>query len=115
MKNNKKIVICILLIVIMIGTLLVISNKPKKTFNYKKGDVITIEDKEITVLNVSEIKCARKEKCSTEVETSIKIKYHDVSTYYVLQSYHKPSDIIKETNLKVYLNYIDDKISFEIK
>ena len=34
MKNNKRIVICILLIVIMIGTLLVISNKPKKTFNY---------------------------------------------------------------------------------
>ena len=64
---------------------------------------------------MSEIKCARKEKCSTEVETSIKIKYHDVSTYYVLQSFHKPSDTIKETNLKVYLNYTDDKISFEIK
>ena len=55
------------------------------------------------------------EKKNVEVETSIKIKYHDVSTYYVLQSYHKPSDTIKETNLKVYLNYTDDKISFEIK
>lgn len=41
MKNNKKIVICILLIVIMIGTLLVISNKPKKTFNYN-GNTIAL-------------------------------------------------------------------------
>ena len=39
MKNNKKIVICILLIVIMIGTLLVISNKPKKTFKYNESTI----------------------------------------------------------------------------
>ena len=39
MKNNKKIVICISLIVIMIGTLLVISNKPKKTFNYNESTI----------------------------------------------------------------------------
>lgn len=39
MKNNKKIVICILLIVIMIGTLLVISNKPKKTFGYNGSTI----------------------------------------------------------------------------
>lgn len=39
MKNNKKIVICILLIVIMIGTLLIISNKPKKTFNYNESTI----------------------------------------------------------------------------
>mgnify|MGYP000038843490 CR=1 FL=1 len=39
MKNNKRIVICILLIVIMIGTLLVISNKPKKTFNYNESTI----------------------------------------------------------------------------
>lgn len=39
MKNNKKIVICILLIVIMIGTLLIISNKPKKTFNYNGSTI----------------------------------------------------------------------------
>jgi len=41
MKNNKRIVICILLIVIMIGTLLIISNKPKKTFNYN-GNTIAL-------------------------------------------------------------------------
>lgn len=41
MKNNKRIVICISLIVIMIGTLLVISNKPKKTFNYN-GNTIAL-------------------------------------------------------------------------
>ena len=39
MKNNKRIVICILLIVIMIGTLLVISNKPKKTFKYNESTI----------------------------------------------------------------------------
>ena len=39
MKNNKKIVICISLIVIMIGTLLIISNKPKKTFNYNGSTI----------------------------------------------------------------------------
>lgn len=120
MEKNKS-AILLVIIVILMGVLLacaILGNRDKisdKTFNYKKGDVITIEDKEITVLNVSEIKCARKEKCDTEIETSIKIKYHDVSTYYVLQSFHKPSDTIKETNLKVYLNYTDNKISFEIK
>lgn len=41
MKNNKKIVICVSLIVIMICTLLVIGNKPKKTFNYK-GNTIAL-------------------------------------------------------------------------
>ena len=39
MKNNKRIVICISLIVIMIGTLLVISNKPKKTFKYNESTI----------------------------------------------------------------------------
>ena len=39
MKNNKKMVICILLIVIMIGTLLIISNKPKKTFKYNESTI----------------------------------------------------------------------------
>ena len=39
MKNNKRIVICILLIVIMICTLLVISNKPKKTFGYNESTI----------------------------------------------------------------------------
>ena len=110
-KFNKKMFICERIL----GCTLAENIKFNGEEIAKKGDVITIEDKEITVLNVSEIKCARKEKCSTEVETSIKIKYHDVSTYYVLQSFHKPSDTIKETNLKVYLNYTDDKISFEIK
>lgn len=39
MKNNKRIVICISLIVIMIGTLLLISNKPKKTFKYNESTI----------------------------------------------------------------------------
>ena len=39
MKNNKKIVICISLIVIMICTLLIISNKPKKTFGYNGSTI----------------------------------------------------------------------------
>ena len=39
MKNNKRIVICISLIAIMIGTLLVISNKPKKTFKYNESTI----------------------------------------------------------------------------
>lgn len=39
MKKNKKIVICVSLIVIMIGTLLVISNKPKKTFNFNGSTI----------------------------------------------------------------------------
>ncbi len=120
MEKNKG-AILLVIIVILIGVLLacaILNNRDNisnETFNYKKGDIITIEDKEITILNVSEIKCARKEKCDTEIETSIKVKYHDISTYYVLQSFHKSSDTIKNTNLKVYLNYENDKISFEIK
>ena len=39
MKNNKKIVICISLIVIMICTLLIISNKPKNTFKYNESTI----------------------------------------------------------------------------
>ena len=39
MKNNKRIVICVSLIVIMICTLLVISNKPKKTFGYNGSTI----------------------------------------------------------------------------
>lgn len=41
MKNNKRIVICVLLIVIMICTLLIIGNKPKNTFNYN-GNTIAL-------------------------------------------------------------------------
>lgn len=39
MKNNKKIVICTTLIAIMICTLLVIGNKPKKTFKYNESTI----------------------------------------------------------------------------
>lgn len=39
MKNNKKIVICISLIVIMISTLLIIGNKTKKTFKYNESTI----------------------------------------------------------------------------
>ena len=39
MKNNKRIVICVSLIVIMIGALLIIGNKPKKTFNYNGSTI----------------------------------------------------------------------------
>lgn len=41
MKNNKKIIICISLIAIMICTLLIIGNKPKNTFNYN-GNTIAL-------------------------------------------------------------------------
>ena len=39
MKNNKKIVICISFIVVTLSTLLIISNKPKKTFNYNGSTI----------------------------------------------------------------------------
>ena len=39
MKNNKKIVICISLIVVTLSTLLIISNKHKKTFNYNGSTI----------------------------------------------------------------------------
>lgn len=39
MKNNKRIVICVSLIVIMICTLLIISNKPKKTFEFNGSTI----------------------------------------------------------------------------
>ena len=39
MKNNKKIVICILLIAVALSTLLIISNKPKKTFNFNGSTI----------------------------------------------------------------------------
>ena len=39
MKNNKKIVICILLIAVALSTLLIISNKPKKTFEFNGSTI----------------------------------------------------------------------------
>ena len=48
MKNNKKIVICVSLIVIMICTLLVIGNKPKKTFNYKGNTIALLVDGKVS-------------------------------------------------------------------
>ena len=48
MKNNKKIGICILLIVIMIGTLLLISNKPKKTFKYNESTIALLVNSKIS-------------------------------------------------------------------
>lgn len=39
MKNNKKIVIYILLIAVALSTLLIISNKPKKTFNFNGSTI----------------------------------------------------------------------------
>lgn len=41
MKNNKQIIICAILIVITMYTLFIISNKPKKTFNYN-GNTIAL-------------------------------------------------------------------------
>ena len=48
MKSNKKIVICILLIVITIGTLLIISNKPKKAFNYNGSTIALLVNGEVS-------------------------------------------------------------------
>lgn len=48
MKNNKRIVICILLIVIMICALLVISNKPKKTFGYNGSTIALLVDGKVS-------------------------------------------------------------------
>ena len=48
MKNNKRIVICISLIAIMICTLLVISNKPKKTFGYKGSTIALLVDGKVS-------------------------------------------------------------------
>lgn len=48
MKNNKKIVICISLIVIMICTLFIISNKPKKTFGYNGSTIALIVDGKVS-------------------------------------------------------------------
>ena len=48
MKNNKRIVICILLIVIMIGTLLIIGNKPKKTFEFNGSTIALLVNGEVS-------------------------------------------------------------------
>ena len=48
MKNNKRIVICVSLIVIMIGTLLVISNKPKKTFEFNGSTIALLVNGEVS-------------------------------------------------------------------
>ena len=48
MKNNKKIVICISLIVIMIGALLIISNKPKNTFGYNGSTIALLVDGKVS-------------------------------------------------------------------
>ena len=120
MEKNKS-GILLVIIVILMGVLLacaILGNRDNisdKTFNYKKGDVINIEDFEITILNISPLKCLRNEKCSEEVEVSIKIKNGDIYTFYTLQSFHKPEENISDSNYKIILNYNDNKISFEIK
>lgn len=48
MKNNKKIIICISLVVIMVCTLLVISNKPKKTFGYNGSTIALLVDGKVS-------------------------------------------------------------------
>ena len=48
MKKNKKIIICTILIVIMVCTLLVISNKPKKTFGYKGSTIALLVDGKVS-------------------------------------------------------------------
>lgn len=48
MKNNKKIVICTSLIFMMICTLLVISNKPKKTFDYNGNTIALLVDGKVS-------------------------------------------------------------------
>lgn len=48
MKNNMKIIICTILIVIMVCTLLVISNKPKKTFGYKGSTIALLVDGKVS-------------------------------------------------------------------
>lgn len=48
MKNNKRIVICTMLIVIVICTLLVISNKPKKTFEFNGSTIALIVDGKVS-------------------------------------------------------------------
>ena len=48
MKNNMKIIICTILIVIMIGTLLVICNKPKKTFGYNGSTIALLVDGKVS-------------------------------------------------------------------
>ena len=48
MKNNKRIVICVSLIVIMICTLLIINNKPKKTFGYNGSTIALIVDGKVS-------------------------------------------------------------------
>lgn len=48
MKNNKRIVICVSLIVIMICTLLIINNKPKKTFEFNGSTIALIVDGKIS-------------------------------------------------------------------
>ena len=120
MKKNisgRLLLIVVIVTGILIG-IVIIENKNKTnevTYNYKKGDVINIEDFEITILNISPLKCLRNEKCSEEVEVSIKIKNGDIYTFYTLQSFHKPEENISDSNYKIILNYNDNKISFEIK
>lgn len=121
MKKNISVILFVIIVILM-GVLLgcaIIKNRNKNnndiTFNYKKGDVVTVNNMEITILNISQIKCGKKDKCDNEVEVSVKIKNDDIYTYYTLQSYHKPEDVIKDTNLKVYLSYADEKIAFDIK
>lgn len=48
MKNKKRIVICVSLIVIMVGTLLVISNKPKKTFEFNGSTIALLVDGKVS-------------------------------------------------------------------
>lgn len=48
MKNNKKIVICILLIAVALSTLLIISNKPKKTFEFNGSTIALLVDGKVS-------------------------------------------------------------------
>lgn len=119
MKKNISVVLFIIVIV-LIGFLIgkaLFNSRPNKIYdyNYKKGDVLNIDDFEITILNIAENKCNRNEKCDKEIEVSIKVKYDDIYTYYTLQSYHKPESIINNTAYKIKLTFVNDQIKFEIQ
>ena len=120
-KNLSYVILGVIFIIVSITLINIVINKRpiKKEYNVKVGDVLDYEeyDTKVTILNIADILCQNKDKCSNEkeIEVSVKIEYFDKSSNYILRSKSNPILKIENSNNYVTLNYENNKIDIKIK